>query len=341
MKRANGSGTVRKLPGHRRKPWAVYRPATYDEYGICRQEFIGSFETKKEAELALANDALRPKCDCERITLSALWERWKATRAYTQLSKSGQQGYDASFKYMSDYHETRFRDIRRDDWQAMIDKADDLGKSESTMTKLRALCGILSEYAVSLDVIPHTYASRLIVPKREKKEILTFTREEIDTLFAHKDEPIVDSILIMIYTGMRISELLSIKKTDVDLVEMLIVGGVKTDAGRNRTIPVHTRIQPLIAARIFRSKEFLIEENGKKMRPEHYRDLYFSALERLGIRRLTPHKARHTFFTMLDAATQDKLAMAIVGGHTDPNFSEKTYVHPDIDRLRNAVSCIQ
>ncbi len=68
--------------------------------------------------------------------------------------------------------------------------------------------------------------------------------------------------------------------------------------------------------------------------------LYYATLEKLGIRRLTLHKARHTFFTMFDAMRDDKLAMALIGGHTDPNFTERQYVHPDIDRLRRAIEQI-
>lgn len=85
----------------------------------------------------------------------------------------------------------------------------------------------------------------------------------------------------------------------------------------------------------------MIERAGKPLRYEYYCDRYYEELERLGIRRLTPHKARHTFFSMLDAVTDDKLAMALVGGHTDPTFTEQIYVHPDIERLRAAVDKIQ
>lgn len=336
MKRANGSGTIRKQKG-RRNPYAAYRSAVYAD-GVAIREYIGSFKTKKDAEIALALDYTRPRSEYERFTLRELWEKWSRTRAYTQLSKSGQQGYFACFNYyMDDFHDKRFRDLRRDDFQSMIDKADDMGKSTSTMTKIRAVASILSEYAVSLDVVPHSYATKLIVPKREKTEIQIFTPEEIARLFS-ADDPIAETVLIMIYTGMRISEMLNLKTSDVDLDRMVIVGGCKTDAGRNRTIPIHKLIAPFIQKRA--TGEYLIDENGKHYRPEHYRDVYFACLERLGIRRLTPHKARHTFFSMVDAATTDKLAMAIVGGHTDPSFTESVYVHPDLDRLRAVIDAI-
>lgn len=122
----------------------------------------------------------------------------------------------------------------------MIDKADDQEKSASTMTKIRALSSILSEYAMSLDIIPHSYATKIIVPKREKGEVLTFTPEEINKL-TQSGTSMAESILILIYTGMRISEMLSLKTSDIDIASGIIVGGCKTDAGRNRTIPIHKK----------------------------------------------------------------------------------------------------
>lgn len=336
MKRANGAGTIRKQK-NRRNPYAAYRSAVYID-GVPVRDYIGSFKTKKEAEIALALDYSRPISEYERFTLEDLWQKWIRTRAFTQLSKSGQQGYEACFKYyMDEFHKKRFRDLRRDDFQSMIDKADDMEKSASTMTKIRALMTILSEYAVSLDIVQHSYATRIIIPKREKNEILTFTAAEIEKLFA-SDDPFAETVLILIYTGMRISEMLNLKTTDVDVEEMVIVGGCKTDAGRNRTIPINKKIAPFILARM--NGTYLIDENGKHYRPEHYRDKYFALLEKLGIRRLTPHKARHTFFTLLDSVTSDKLALAMIGGHSDPTFTAQTYVHPDLKRLRDVIDLI-
>ena len=66
-------------------------------------------------------------------------------------------------------------------------------------------------------------------------------------------------------------------------------------------------------------------------------DLYYAALEGLKLRRLTPHKARHTFFTMLTAKCKDRKAIVLVGGRTNPSFTDKTYVQADIERLRQAI----
>lgn len=56
----------------------------------------------------------------------------------------------------------------------------------------------------------------------------------------------IDTILILIYTGMRVGELLDIKVENVHINEKYMVGGSKTEAGKNRVIPFHERIVPLV-----------------------------------------------------------------------------------------------
>lgn len=340
MRRANSTGTVYKQK-NRRKPWVAYITLGWDEEGKQIRKYLGSFLTKADAEMAISKERLMPTADNANITLSDLWEQWKTTRAYTELSRQTQGSYNAAFNYMDKYHKTKFRDLRLPHFQDMVDKAYEIGKSSSTMKKINTLCGILSGYAKDQDIINKVYSDNVRVPKTEKKKIETFSDLEVDRLFRNDSIPIVDTILILIYTGMRITELLTLTKFNVDLDKMLIVGGIKTESGY-RVIPIHPKIQKYVRLRYEQSSNYLIERpDGKKYRYEHYHDVYNEALDKLGIdRKKTPHKARHTFFTMLTARSKDRKANAMLGGHTDPNFTDKVYVQPDIERLRKAIESL-
>lgn len=363
MRRANGAGGVHKLPGNRRKPWQARLTIGRDESGKQLYKNIGYYATKAEAEQAISLDAVMPVSEKQNFTLKQLWEEWKETRAYTELSRQTQGSYNAAYKYMSRYHNAKFRDLRLPQFQNMVDLADAMHRSRSTMKDIKTLSGILSKYAKDQDIIMKTYYDNVRVPKVEKKKIDTFSDIEIKTLFNHDSMkttykgvslPIVDTILILIYTGMRISELLKLTKFDVDIKNMLITGGVKTDAGKDRIIPIHPKIQKYVEARYKIAENYLIEyekEIGNEKKGtkrtvksrynyEYYSDLYYQTLTMLGIRRLTPHKARHTFATMVTSQCADRKAIAQLIGHTDPNFTEKTYVQPDIERLRKAMESI-
>ncbi len=334
MKRANGTGSVYKLSGRRRNPWIARRAQSNGE-----RSTVGTYPTKAAAEQALALDVVIPSSELKNLTVKEVFEGWKKTRDFTDLSRSAKDTYTAAFRYFSAYHSAKFADLRRVHFQKCIDSASNM--SYWTQNRIKILAGILSRYAVTEDIVFKSYAAGLKTKKREKKNIKIFTDFEIKKLFENDNIPYVDAVLILIYTGLRINELLNIYKVNTNIDEMYIKGGSKTDAGRNRIVPIHPRIQSCIKNRYDNCENFLIEENGKPLTAKKFRKIFYDVLEKLSIEKRTPHTTRHTFFSMLDAACTDKKAMADVGGHTDPRFSEKQYSHPDIDRLRRAVESIK
>ena len=148
----------------------------------------------------------------------------------------------------------------------------------------------------------------------------------------------MDTILISIYTGMRIAELLALTKFNLDLKEMLITGGAKTDAGRDRVIPIHEKTQPYVIKWHNTEGEYLITRNNKKITVKYYREkLYYPALESAAVKRLTPHKARHSFATLLHRAGVDMDTRQKLLGQSDV-ATTMHYTHPDIAMLREAIS---
>ena len=335
MKRSNGTGSIKYIKG-RSKPYAVFRPSKIVD-GKRKAELIGYYTTRQEAEGVLNMENIHPT---KNTTLKELFEMWKRTRAFTELSKSTQEGYCASFNYMADYHNKRFVDMKQNDFQHCVDVAIGQGKSVSTQNNVKILCNILSVYALINDITYKSYAVKLRTKSITKPKIEIFSDAEIQTLFDNDDVYLVDTILILIYTGMRISELLTLNKFQVNLQEMVIVGGLKTDAGRDRIIPIHPKIQKYVLDRYEKSQYKLIEHNGKSYSTRYYRKKYYETLEELGIKKISPHKARHTFFSLMSKYCKDSKVIADVGGHTDVRFTENVYVHPDIERLRQGVNCI-
>lgn len=335
MKRANGTGSIKYIKG-RSKPYAVFRPSKMVN-GKRKAELIGYFATKEEAEQVLLTETLHPT---KNTTLGELWNMWKRTRSFTDLAKSTQEGYCMAFNYMRDHEHKRFADLKQDDFQHFIDNAVNQGKSVSTQNKVKILCNILSVYALLNDVTYKSYAVKLKTAKSDRTPVEIFSDDDIKILFENDDVPLVDTILILIYTGMRISELLTLNKFQVNLNEMVIVGGLKTDAGRDRIIPIHPKIQNYIIRHYESCRNKLIEHDGKPYTSRYYRKCYYRVLEKLSVKKISPHKARHTFFTLMSLYCKDSKVIADVGGHTDVHFTENVYVHPDLERLRRGVECL-
>ena len=337
MRRANGTGTIHKSKDKRRKSWAAIRSAVNG-----KRVLIGYFETKAAAEQALALDAIIPASEMKNLTVKEVFEAWKKTRAYTRLSRQTRDNYNAAFGHMKRFHSVKFRDMRQEHWQRCIDTST--ARSFSSQNKIKILAKRLSDYAVNSDIIFKSYASGLITDREKKSDIPIFSDTEIKKLFDNDTLPFVDSILILIYTGMRIREFLSLKKFQVDTKNMVIRGGSKTAAGHDRVIPIHKKIQKYIIDISKNSTEFFYthEQNGEVIPWSYWGYLknYKRTLESLSIEYKSPHKTRHTFVSMLDERGEDDTALAKVTGHADPNFSKKRYSHPNIDRLRRAVDKI-
>lgn len=105
--------------------------------------------------------------------------------------------------------------------------------------------------------------------KRENtKEVIPFTDEEVMQLWNNKDTiPFTDMILMGIYSGWRPQELSILQITDIDLEARTIKGGLKTDAGKNRIVPIHSVIKPLIENRMkeataLQSEYLFNDQNG-------------------------------------------------------------------------------
>jgi integrase len=213
--------------------------------------------------------------------------------------------------------------------------------SRSSLHKIKTLAVMLNSYAVQHDITQKNYASFIKLPKWVKSEKEAFTDVEIKKLFdSVGSEKWADTILIMIHTGMRINELLSLTKFQIDLTNNVIKTGSKTDAG-NRVIPIHAKIKPLIVTRYEEAEDYLFSNQRKRIDPNNYRrHLYYPTLERLGIRRLTPHSCRHTFASLLARAKVQTVNIQKLLGHTDYSLTANVYTHPDVLELQTAINQI-
>ena len=130
-------------------------------------------------------------------------------------------------------HGKKFRDLRTADFQAAL--APHMGKSNSAVSKYRLLISQMSEWAIREELITTNFASFVRVPEKVKKEKEIFSGGDIKKL--EKDgSKAAKIVLMLIYTGMRIGELFALPVADYH--ETYVIGGEKTEAGRNRVIPI-------------------------------------------------------------------------------------------------------
>lgn len=115
----------------------------------------------------------------------------------------------------------QFKDIRLADLQYVIDNC---GKNYPTLRKLKVLFGQMYDYAMKNDICNKDYSEFVDIVKYKdrnpnKMDRNKFTKEDIKLLWKQKDDKYYQTILMLIYTGVRISEMLNLKKENVHLGE--------------------------------------------------------------------------------------------------------------------------
>jgi integrase len=350
-KRPNGAGSVYKLPGKRKRPWAAVISKSHK-----KRVYIGYYASKAEAMLAISRACAKQISDSYNDTIASVYDAWKKVH-FPELSSWGVQGYETAWTYFDEIKHIKMRDVKTDTLQSVIDKATAAGKSRSICEKIRNLASQLCQYSMQRDIISKNYAQFLVLPKKEPKEKSIFTDDEIATLFAHSDDKNVRIILTLIYTGFRLNELLSVEVSNVNIDDGYIIAGEKTDAGKNRLVPISNKIMPFIrewydTAKKNGYKYLLVNSQGGKMLANNFRKRgFYKVLGDLGIQphidkdhpaskyaRLTPHSTRHTFASLAARAGVEPKTLQTLIGHAHYTTTADVYIHENIKQLKEGIS---
>ena len=254
MKLPNNYGSISKLSGKRRRPYVVRKSKEGGGFTI-----IGYAATREEGLALLAQYNANPwDVDRAKITLQGLYSLWLEKKA-PKLGKANQDSLRAAFKRCSALLNRPYKEIRAYEMQ---DTIDGCGKGYSTQAAIKNLWTHLDKFALELDIITRCYSDLLTSTAAPPTSRTVFTPGEVQTLWDHAGEPWVDTVLIFVYSGWRISELLALTPEDVDLEAGTMKGGTKTAAGKNRIVPIHSKIRPLVEARLAEGGPRLISYQG-------------------------------------------------------------------------------
>ena len=366
----NGFGQISEIKNRNlRKPFRAMVTIGKSSTGrpICKplkpQSF---FETYNDAYAALLEYNKNPYDLSENITMKELYERWSKTYFET-LSDSAIRNIESAWKYCSSIYDMKVIDVRIRHIRGCINdgvfivngverKPNALKKS-----KIKSVIGAMFDYAIEYELIDKNYARAFKLSKEDVKEInitdkkhISFTEDELQTLWSNVSSmEYVDVILIQCYSGWRPQELGLIKLSDVNLEDRFIIGGMKTDAGKERVVPIHSKILPLVEKKYEEAKnlnsEYLINNLGKikktsgtKLTYESYKHQFCKIISKLNINpKHRPHDGRKTFATLAKKYGLDEYAIKYIVGHTINDITEKVYTDRDPSWLKEEIEKIK
>lgn len=332
----NGYGCVTKLKGNRARPWVV-KVTLYDEEGHAKQTPVGYAETKEKALIMLAQYNNNPwDADRETITLAILFQRWSKIKL-PKLGKSSAAALRSAYKHCSKYYGMKYRTIRA---YHMQDTIDNCGRTYSTQGAIKNLWGHLDRFAFECEIIDKMYSQLTTAPPAPDTNRIPFTDDEIQALWKIKDRPWVDTVLIYLYSGFRLNELLTMKTNQINLKDKTFTGGIKTKNGKDRIIPIHSRILPFVEKPVKQGNEYLFSLNGKKISLSQYYKFWNDIMKQISAEH-TPHEARHTFETNLDNAGGNKKCIDLLMGHKSKDVGNRIYNHKTLDQLRTTIELLK
>lgn len=265
-----------------------------------------------------------------KIIIDEFIESLKAKQASNNTIVS----YERDIMKFSNYFEEKGKkifDLTRDDMLEYIDYLKSEGKSNPTISRSIASVKRLYKYLLSKNLVEENIVENIESPKVDRKDLMILTQDEIEKLLEQPDLSELKgqrdkAMLEVLYsTGIRVTELISLKLEDVNLTNGYIKVKKKNS---ERHIPLGNlslkclkeyinKVRPLLI-RTEEEKTLFINTNGQKMTRQGYWKILKQYKEQAKIDKdITPHSIRHSFAVhMLQNGAEIKTVQELLG-HTD------------------------
>ena len=393
-KRANGEGTIRQRADGR---WEGLYTVNYKRksvYGKTQDEV----RKKLNAVLNEIDNGVYVENSC--ITLGAWLDEWLEVYAKPTVKLSTYGSYEGYIRnhIKPSLGKIKLSTLRADTLQKFInqklsdgrcDKVKDAktnklvtkkgGLSEKTIKNMYNMIHSALKQAYKNGLVSRNVSELVSLPKQKRNEMCVLSLDEQRALQdAIKGERLGIGIMLALFTGIRLGELLGLKFDDIDLDKKtitirrtlnrlkvfdnpdkktdIVIGEPKTSKAK-RVIPIQEFMIPLLKAHkamifaerqnvytLYDNNNFVIcNEFGKHLEPRTYQDFFKKMLKKADVSDTNFHTLRHTFATRALESGFDVKVLADILGHADASTTLNKYAHALPDHKKTAMeklSCL-
>jgi len=324
------------------------------------------FPTYNDAYTALVEYNKNPYDLNPSITAQELYDKW-TVEYFKTIGESSQRGTEDAWRYCTAIYNMRVVDIRARHIKGCMEegKAVVKGKEQtpnaSMKNKIKTLFNQMLDYAVEYELVDRNYSRTFTLSDETIKEIQTVKKEhipfsdaEMELLWQHvNDKRFIDDVLIQCYSGWRPQELGLIELANVDLEKETFSGGIKTDAGTDRVVPIHSRIKSLVERKYKEAQELgskyllnYVDENSNrkntKLTYSRYKNVFDRIRDELNLNpEHRPHDGRKHFVTTAKRYEVDEYAIKYIVGHKISDITEKIYTDRELKWLKEEIEKIR
>lgn len=326
------------------------------------------FLTYNEAYQALV-DYNRNPYDLENdLLVEQLYKKWSDSYL-NKCDESYVRTVTSAWAYCSSIYQMRAKDVRARHIKGVMDegyrietrgkkKGEKVFPSASTKARIKSLFNLMFDYALEYEIVTMNYARTFdvsddIIKEKEesKKNHIPFSEDELETLWDNVGKvKYVDWILIQCYMGWRPQELATLQLSEVNLTDWYMQAGMKTESGKQRIVPIHTKIRDLVKQNydiaVSLGSPYLFNDKGQlngsyKLTYDKYAHRFKKAIEQLNLNpEHRPHDPRNTFITCAKKAGVDEYALKEMAGHKILDITESVYTLRDLEWLRSDIEKI-
>lgn len=333
----NGFGQISEIKDRNlRKPFRAMVSVGTKANGRPDSKILGYFETYNDAYSALVEYNHNPFDFKENVTMNELFDRWFKEYKEEGLHQTTYNTMRRCWDFCSSIYTLPVKDIKIRHIRYCIDEGFSVDNgvvkypSNQQKCRIKSLFNHMLDYAVNNELIPINPAKSMTLPKNIRNapnnnihhealsdsELVELSREEFE---------LRDLMIIQCYTGLRPQELLSLRSENINLEKGYIIGGMKTEVGKDRLIPIHDCIKPLLA----KTKGF--ENITYQQLNKAYTDFHGHK----------PHDGRKTFITLAKKYNVDEYAIKYIVGHKISDLTERVYTDREFEWLKAEIAKIK
>lgn len=239
-------------------------------------------------------------------------------------------------------------------------KGEKIYASAGVKSRMKSVFNLMFDYALEYEIVDRNYARTFEISddiskeiESNKKDHITFTDDELKVLWDNVGKvKYVDWILMQCYMGWRPQELATLRLDEINLDEWYMQAGMKTDAAKQRIVPIHSKVRELLKTNyefaVSIGSEYLLNDKGQthsdswKLTYDKYANRFKKAIKELNLNPdHRPHDPRKTFITRCKKAKVDEYALKEMVGHSIKDITESTYTVRDVEWLREDLEKMQ
>ena len=363
----NGFGQISEIKGYNlRKPFRAMVTVGKRPDGSCIVKPLkpeAFFETYNDAYLALVEYNRNPYDLDNDITMSELYEKWM-NDSLKDASEAYKRTVTSCWAYCSSVYNMRVKDVRARHIKGCMEngirvetrgknKGKEIRPTAGTKSRMKSIFNLMLDYAVEYELADRNYARTFEISDNVIKEIeankkkhINFSDDEMRILWSNVNKvKYVDWVLIQCYMGWRPQELATLRLDEVNLEKWYMQAGMKTEAGKQRIVPIHPKIKGLVVQNYQFAEsigsEFLFNDKGQThsgswaVTYDKYKSRFDKVVDQLGLNPdHRPHDPRVTFTTNCKKAGIDEYALKEMVGHSIKDITESAYTIRDLEWLR-------